>query len=172
VNSPDLTDGIAAIRHMVENTDKLVVDVRAELPSLTASLKTMAGSAESTLGAAEKTFADAGKTLESLAADFRGLVESAKGTLAQAGKTLAMQDGVPGQIAQSLLDSLAGARASLSTGEKALSELKGLVAGGSELGVQVTQTLAEFQALSRAIRALSDYLQRYPEALLRGKEGN
>jgi paraquat-inducible protein B len=172
VNSPDLTGGIAAIRRLVENTDKLVVDVRTELPSLTGSLKTTASAAESTLGAAEKTFADAGKTMESLAADFRDLVQSAQGTLAQAEKTLALKEGVPGQIAQSLLDSLAGARASLNTGEKALSELKGLVAGGSELGVQVTQTLAEFQALSRAIRALSDYLQRHPEALLRGKEGN
>jgi paraquat-inducible protein B len=172
VTSPELSGAVASMKHLVENTDKLVTDVRAELPSLTGSLKSTAGAADSTLAAAERAFAELDQRLEGVASDFREVARAAQGALSQAEKTLAMKEGVPGQIATGLIDTMAKARSGLNAGEQALLELKGLVGDGSELSLQVGRTLEEFRGLSRSIRALTEYLQRHPEALLRGKEGD
>ena len=46
-----------------------------------------------------------------------------------------------------------------------------LVAPRSPLETELSTTLQEVTRAARAIRVLGDYLERHPEALLRGKSG-
>lgn len=66
---------------------------------------------------------------------------------------------------------LASARAAIESGRVALDNANRLVAPDAELGEQLGTTLAEVARAARSLRVLADYLERHPEALLRGKPG-
>ncbi len=91
--------------------------------------------------------------VQALVSNFNGqlgsLSTSAKLTLAEVNKTL---DGV-----QKTLDA---ARQSLS-----------IAAEGSSMRYEIEQMLSELTAAARSIRLLAEYLERNPDALLRGKSG-
>ena len=61
----------------------------------------------------------------------------------------------------------AGAEKSLGSAAKVLEQLE----PGAPMAVDVGNALEELAASARSIRALSDYLERHPEALLKGKGG-
>jgi paraquat-inducible protein B len=65
----------------------------------------------------------------------------------------------------------ASARAALTQGTKTLTTLDSLVASDSPTRYQLDQLLRETTAAARSVRALADYLERHPEALLSGKAG-
>lgn len=52
-----------------------------------------------------------------------------------------------------------------------LAEMQGLLRADAPLQQELTRAAEEMGDAARAIRELADYLQRHPEALLRGKEG-
>ncbi len=99
-----------------------------------------------------------------LASDIRGTTGAARAAFAQAEKTLRFDEGAPGQIASSIKQTLSAAEATLKETNTAVSNLNGIVAQ-NEIG----RTLEQIAELSRSLRVLADYLERHPEALLRGK---
>ena len=53
--------------------------------------------------------------------------------------------------------------------DKTLVEIEGLVREDSPTSTELTKTLRELSAAARSIRIWADYLERHPEALIRGK---
>jgi paraquat-inducible protein B len=104
-----------------------------------------------------------------ISADMRNTLASTQGALDQAEKTLAFQEGVSGEIATSLLETLTSARGALDESRKALVEVQDLTAQSAYLGYVTGNTLEEVKSLSRSMRSLTDYLERHPESLIRGK---
>jgi len=107
--------------------------------------------------------------VEPLTADVHRTLEEANKVLAQAEKTLAFQEGVPGQVAEKLMATLDSARTALDESKKTLLEVQGLTSQSAYIGYEVGSTLEETKALSRSVRSLTDYLERHPESLIRGK---
>jgi paraquat-inducible protein B len=114
--------------------------------------------------------------VEPISADVRRMVEeanktlaSAQGALAQTEKTLAFKEGVPGQVADTLLATLASARSALDESRKALVAVQDLTSQSAYLGYEADSTLEQVRSLSRSMRSLTDYLDRHPESLIRGK---
>jgi paraquat-inducible protein B len=66
---------------------------------------------------------------------------------------------------------LAGARGTLTNTDKLLSSADRILSPDSVLDVQLGSMLQEVGGAARAIRLLADYLERHPEALIRGKTG-
>jgi paraquat-inducible protein B len=66
---------------------------------------------------------------------------------------------------------LVSARAALDSGRGTLESANELIEPSSGLGPQLTNTLEEVSRAARSLRTLTDYLERHPEALLRGKTG-
>lgn len=62
------------------------------------------------------------------------------------------------------------ARAALDQGTRTLQSLDALVATDSPTRYRIEQLLRESTAAARSIRVLADYLERHPEALLKGKD--
>ncbi|MBN2299442.1 MAG: MCE family protein [Deltaproteobacteria bacterium] len=56
--------------------------------------------------------------------------------------------------------------------EKTFGSIENITSGDSALIYQLTRTLEELSAAARSIRAWTDYLERHPEALIRGKSGS
>ena len=55
--------------------------------------------------------------------------------------------------------------------EKLASNLEGILAEDSPTRKELTRALEEFADAARSMRLLADYLERHPEALIRGKGG-
>jgi paraquat-inducible protein B len=144
VNSPELNRTVVNLEKVTRDIDRLVTHVDNQVEPLAADVR-------GTLEEANRTLA------------------SARGALAQAEKTLAFREGVPGQVAESLLATLSSVRSSLDESRKALVEVQGLTSQSISLGYEAGSTLEEMKSLSRSIRSLSDYLERHPESLIRGK---
>jgi paraquat-inducible protein B len=144
VNSPELQRTVANMEKATGDIDRLVKRVDSQVEPLSADVR--------------RTLEEANKTLA-----------SAQGALAQAEKTLAFKEGVPGQVAESLLATLSSVRSSLDESRKALVEVQGLTSQSAYLGYEAGSTLEEMKSLSRSVRSLTDYLERHPESLIRGK---
>lgn len=76
------------------------------------------------------------------------------------------------QNAMAELDrTLASARGALDGGRVTLDNANKLIEPNSVLGAELGNTLQEVSRAARAVRVLADYLERHPEALIRGKTG-
>ncbi len=104
-----------------------------------------------------------------LASDIRGTTAAARKAFVQAERTLKFDEGVPGQVASRIKETLSEADATLKETRKAVENIGGVAAQNGNLGYEIGRTLEQISELSRSIRVLSDYLERHPEALLRGK---
>jgi paraquat-inducible protein B len=104
-----------------------------------------------------------------LASEIRGTTGAARAAFAQAEKTLRFDEGASGQIASSIKESLSAANATLKETQTAVENLNAIAVGNANLGYEIGRTLEQIAEASRSIRFLADYLERHPEALLRGK---
>jgi paraquat-inducible protein B len=151
VNSPELQRTLANLERTSGSIDRLAKRVDSHVEPLSADVRQTLEIARGTLGEANKTLA------------------SARGALEQAEKTLSFTEGVPRQVADSLLATLSSTRSSLEESRKALLEVQGLASQSTQLEYEAGSTLKEMKSLSRSIRSLTDYLERHPESLIRGK---
>jgi paraquat-inducible protein B len=87
-------------------------------------------------------------------------------------RLLAKLDAVPYQaIGDDLRRTIAELDRTLDGAGAALDNVNRLMAPDSLLGAQLGTTLDEVNRAARGVRVLADYLERHPEALLRGKTG-
>jgi paraquat-inducible protein B len=75
-----------------------------------------------------------------------------------------------GPVTSDFQDACKAARAALDQAEKTLSTVQNVVAENSDLSYYLNQTLEELSGAARSIRVLADYLERHPDALIRGKD--
>src|SRR5271157_1759953 len=104
-----------------------------------------------------------------LASEMKGATGAARAAFAQAEKTLRFDEGAPGEVASSIKETLSTAQDTLKETNKAVQRISGLAAENANLGYEIGRTLEQIAELMRSIRVLADYLERHPEALLRGK---
>ena len=67
---------------------------------------------------------------------------------------------------------LVSARGAIDSGRGTLDNANKLVEPNSVLGAELGNTLQEVSRAARSVRVLADYLERHPEALIRGKTGD
>jgi len=110
------------------------------------------------------------------AEELQAVPAEALATLASVEETLADIRGLVGSTQAQLEPVLSSAEGALGTLTATLEEVSGLLGGASaqlaqdsELSWQLNRTLEESQAAARSLRTLVDYLERNPEALLRGR---
>jgi paraquat-inducible protein B len=63
-------------------------------------------------------------------------------------------------------------QATLEEAHATLASLKAVTSPDGEIGNELYNALAEITAAARSVRVMSNYLERHPEALLKGKAGN
>jgi paraquat-inducible protein B len=156
--------------------DQLVTDVSLTLrgaKDLIASpeLKAVVISANQALRQADVALQEANRLLkrvdaklETLSSNADGALTETRDTMAEARKVLANLDAQIEPLAAVLKDTSTTATGTLRTVDRA-------VEGDSRLGYEALRTLRDFSDAARSIKALVDYLERHPDALLRGKGG-
>lgn len=105
--------------------------------------------------------------LDETVADVRQMVQTLDATLKDAAKMIRKVDK---DILPGVGMTLEEARKTLDEGRKALSAAKQTLSADAPLQQDLRQTLRELARTAQSLRVLTDYLERHPESLIRGKQ--
>ena len=184
-NAQDVLEGISRLVNGQEIKTAL-----ASANSALESTRHLMATGEPRLSAAgtafEKTAAQATDTLRTIQALVRRLddqtVTAVNGVLGDVQQLVRRLDAETIPAANQLLTdarplvaevqkTVGKARSALERAEMTLASVEGTVDGGSPLGYQIRTTLYDVSSAARAFRGLSSYLERYPDAVIFGKNG-
>lgn len=130
-------------------------------PELTGSIASL----HQTLKDTDKLVVNLDDRIGPLVTDLRSTLDAARGTLANIEKAFSMKEGVPAQLGETMKK----ADAALQQAEKTLATIQVTAQDTSNVEFELKRTLKELSDALRSIRSLADYLDRHPEAILRGK---
>jgi paraquat-inducible protein B len=154
-----LEDLVEKIHSAMEGIDRLVNS--PELNEAVSSLGTTAKEVQEMIRTLDRE-------IRSLGEEGRKTTEAATRALNEAEKFLAMREGASGEMARNINETLAEARATFAKTEETLEAVR-QTATDERSSYQLQQALREMAAAARSVNTLVDYLERHPEALLRGK---
>ena len=129
----------------------------------------LSGKLASAIDAARETMEQAQRTLaldEGVPGQIAGSVISASDAARSA---FAMDRGVPKQLATSLISAADAATLALAQAKDTLAAVEDAIGENSPLRGQVMITIQQLTSAARSIRLMAEYLERHPEALLSGK---
>jgi paraquat-inducible protein B len=93
-------------------------------------------------------------------------------TLANLNQLLVSSNELMSTLGRNAPELAAELQATLENARTTLGSLGEVASPEGEIGVELYNALAEFTAAARSIRIMAEYLERHPEALLKGKSGN
>lgn len=156
VNSPDVQASFGSLNALLKNLDKLVRDMNSQVVPLASNI--------------DRLVKDVNIQVVPLSTSVQKASDAAYAAFSQAEKTLSLQEGVSGEIAGSIKDTLASANTTLQETQKAILSIESLVGQNGQLGYQTGKTLEDISSLSRSLRSLVDYIERHPESFIKGKQ--
>jgi paraquat-inducible protein B len=137
-----------------------------EIPTIPSTVDQITDAATRILAKLEKL------PLDVLVADLRGMIRSTNDTVKEAKKLVSGVRGESGELLKSITALAIAAKSMVGRAEKALASVDNLAGDKSEVRQQLATMLQELTDASRSIRQLADYLERHPEALIKGKSGS
>ena len=139
-----LKDARDMVRHVDEKIDPLFADVEQTLKDAQAVLRNVDSQVDPLAGSIIQTSDEARKLVNNVNKRVRPI----QADLAKTTKSL---------------------RAALETAENSLEEVDGMMSENSEFRYQIDIFLREITLMARSLRSFADYLERNPDALIRGK---
>ena len=155
VNSPEFGKSLHYFKQTMREARNLIMHVNEKVDPL--------------FDQVDQTLLDARKLLQSAETQIDPLASSVKNTSDDAGKLLRNVNKRIGPIQADLNKTTAKLRSALSSTQAAIDEIDAMVEEESEVRYYIDIFLREMTLAARSIRALADYLERNPDALLRGK---
>jgi len=140
----------------IQDARKLIENVNQEIQPISAGL--------------QETLKEAQKLLREVDGKAAALASSLDGATKDVQKLVQNMDGRVDQLAPAVGKTLETAGATLQEAQGTLRSVGGSTGENSPLIYELTQALKELSTAARSLRALTDYLDRYPEALIRGKK--
>jgi len=128
----------------VKNLNQTIVDMQKLVKDVNRHVDPLLGSAEAAIGHADELVINVNNQIDPLAASVKKTTDAITRTAD-------------------------AARPAISEVEKAFANIAALTGKGSEERRQLDRTLKELQAAARSIKVWAEYLERHPEALIRGK---
>ncbi len=155
INSEELREILESTNHSMREAKHLLHNVNLQVKPLAAGV--------------EKTLAETQKLLKNVDSQVKPISTGIQDTTKDARKVLANIDKNVAPLTDSLGETLQAARAAVEQANKTLSAIQDITGEDSSVRYEFTSTLKELAAASRSLRVLADYLERHPEALIRGK---
>lgn len=144
-------------------------DLRSMARQVNKRLDPLLVDADQTLKDAQQLIRNINTQVEPLATSFKQTSDEAGATLKDARKFVNHVDRQVEPLADNLQKTLTAAHGSLEMAEATLVTVNAAAAEGSTLRFEVNNTLDELARAARALRTLANFLERNPDALLRGK---
>jgi paraquat-inducible protein B len=116
-----------------------------------------------------QTLKDLQLLVQSLNDQIEPLSKGFQGTISEAQEFVRNFDKNITSLQTNIDQAAIAARDALAQAEKTFGAIESVTSEDSALIYQVTRTLEELSSAARSIRAWADYLERHPEAIIRGK---
>ena len=158
VNSKGLKEGLLTLKQTVTNLNKLVLNIDSRIEPLVFTV--------------EETVKDYGRLARNVDRQVKPVLSGIGETERHADKLVKNVDAQVTRLGSRIEEATKSANAALVEAKKTLNTIEGLTGKDSQMIYQMTTTLKELSAAARSIRVWADYLERHPEALLRGKGGS
>ena len=180
VKSPEIPEAIRSVNLALGDVRKLVKDVDGQVGPLASNLDGTLKDVRKLVQNADTKIDGLASNLDGAVTDVRGLVKNADtkvaglttnldGAVTDVRGLVKNVDGKIGPVTASIEGTLKKLDATLIQAQKAIEKVEGTVAEDSPAIYELNKTLEDVSALARSIRALTDYLERRPETLIRGK---
>ncbi len=158
INSKEVKESLSYLEQTVKNLNKLVLNIDSRIEPLVSTV--------------EETVKDYGKLARNVDRQVKPVLSGIGETERHAYKLVKNVDAQVTRLGSSIDEAAKSATAALVEATKTLNTIEGLTSEDSQMMYQITTTLKELSAAARSIRVWADYLERHPEALLRGKGGS
>jgi paraquat-inducible protein B len=164
LKSEELKEALGSFTKTMKNVEDLAAVLKQQVPEIAASagetITEIRGMVEST----DQKIATVSTKLETALDDARLMVNSTN-------KLVGTVNGEVRPLAKNIQQTLASARTTLKRMDDTLSAFKGIATKDAAMGYKLYSTLDELSDAARSIRIFAEYLERHPEALIRGKGG-
>jgi paraquat-inducible protein B len=141
VNDPAILSGAGSLNKTIDELKGLITKIDSHVDPLAESLQETLGDTRRLLNNADRQVAPVTGDLKKILVNFNKLVRDTDSSI---------------KLLTNNLDDT-------------LEKLNGIVSEDSPLIIEMQETLSKVSTMSSSIRQLADYLERHPEALLRGK---
>jgi len=158
INSKEVKESLRFLEQTVKNLNKLVLNIDSRIEPLVSTV--------------EETVKDYGKLARNVDRHVKPVLSGIGETERHAYKLVKNVDAQVTLLGSSIDEAAKSAAAALEEATKTLNTIEGLTSEDSQMMYQITTTLKELSAATRSIRVWADYLERHPEALVRGKGGS
>ena len=158
VNSPEVSESIINLNKTLKEMKRLVRNINSRIEPLASSL--------------EETIKEYGKLARDVDEKVEPLASGVDKVLKDTRKLIRNVDGQVTPLLSSVRNTAKLADAALVQAEKTLSTIEGVAGKDSAVVYQLTNMMKELSAAARSIRNWASYLERHPEALIRGKSGS
>ena len=155
VNSPEL-------KEILRSLDDSADEATALLHSLSDQVQPMAQNVAKTLEDAQKLLQNIDHQVGPLAKKIDATVQDTRAVVVNINKKI-------DPLMETVQTTFAATRTALQQANQTLKDIQGTTGQGSVLHYELTKTLQSLSAAAASMRVLADYLERHPEALLRGK---
>jgi len=155
VQSPELKESVVNLNTALKDVQSLVRNVDSQVKPLSAGLSDTIRDTQKLVKNADSQVASLGTNLNEAIGDGRKLIRNVDGSVES--------------IKVKLDGTLTAATSALEEARKLIQDLEGSAREDSALMYRLTETLQEVGKAARSLSALTDYLERHPEALLGGK---
>jgi paraquat-inducible protein B len=155
VNSPEIPQSLKYLSQTLKDFRNLVRHVDEKFDPLFADI--------------EQTFKDAQELLRNIDSQVDPLAGSIRSTSDDARKLVNNINKRVRPIQADLAKTTKSLRTALETAENSLEEVDGMVSENSDFRYQIDIFLREITLMARSLRTFAEYLDRNPDALLRGK---
>jgi len=187
VNSEQLQEGLADSAATLRDLRQVVAELRRrtgpvgdEIGRTTASLRELIellndrvepllGQLESTTQETHRLMTNVNAAVDRLTPKVEAGVETTTRLLEESGRQFDLEKGPAAELLRNLTRASASAERSLEQAQQTLQRLEQSAGPGSPLESEATALLGDLRETTRSLRQLADYLQRHPEALLRGR---
>jgi len=158
INSKEVKESLRFLEQTVKNLNKLVLNIDSRIDPLVSTV--------------EETVKDYGKLARNVDRQVKPALSGIVETERHANKLVKNVNAQVTRLGSRIDEAAKSAAAALVEAKKTLNTIEGLTSDDSQMMYQITTTLKELSAAARSIRVWADYLERHPEALLRGKGGS
>lgn len=180
INSPKITNTMENLSSTVQDLNSLILQLEDKLPSMIAQMdstmveiqdlvsnankqmSSLSYQTNATLNQSRNMLVRTDGRLEKLSHSLDQAIKSARSSFKQLEQTVSLKTGPSGKLISNLTATLEQTR-------QALSILGQMTNENSEFRYQLSTAIKEISSAARSVKSLSSFLERNPEALLRGK---
>ena len=162
VNSPELGDSLKYLRQTLHDMLEMVRRMDSKIDPLASAM-------EETVRDVQTLVKNTNRKVDTLSNSIEQTSDSARATLDDARKLIRNVDGHVDPLADNLIKAARDAQAALQQAESSLATLEEFTSENSVFRYRLIVALEEFSAAARSFRALADFLEQNPDAILRGR---